>query len=109
MRDDNQDRRNIDAEIMAMVNELRSEFEHHTGRERDLIDQLKSTVYALSSGASPEVQHKRNQYLDFLIEREKTRAAFRSAVIEKTTASLVWAMLVGLGYAVLHYLFPGRW
>jgi hypothetical protein len=103
------ERRATDQVFLDMIKGLKQDLDIHAEQETLLIDQLQRTVEAFSSGASPEVQRKRNEYLDFLIEREKTRAEFRRAVIEKTTASLIWSLLVGLGYSVLHYLFPGRW
>lgn len=103
------ERRETDTMFLDMVNSLKHDLDSHAVQEGVLIEELRKTVEAFSSGASPEVQRKRNEYLDFLIEREKTRADFRRAVIEKTTASLIWSLLVGLGYSVLHYLFPARW
>lgn len=104
-----QERRSTDSVFIDMVDGLRKDLEIHATQEELLIDELRKTVEAFSSGASPEVQRKRNDYLDYLIEREKTRADFRRAVIEKTMSSLVWSLLVGLGYTIMHYLFPGRW
>lgn len=109
MSEEYHERRAADKLFLEMVNGLKRELEDHSNKQSTLIAELHRTVDACSSGAPPEIQRKRNAYLDLLIEREKSRASFRQAVIEKTIASLIWAMLVGLGYSVLHYLFPGRW
>jgi len=109
MGDETHNRLSTDKLFLEMVHELKKDLEDHANQEILLIEALRKTVEAFSSGASPEVQRKRNEYLDVLIEREKSRAAFRQAVIEKTMSSLVWSLLVGLGYSVLHYFFPNRW
>ena len=41
---------------------------------------------------------KYKPYLELLVEREKSKAVFRKAVIEKTTTGLAWSFIVGLGY-----------
>jgi len=104
-----EDRRSTDTLFLDMVRGLKKDLEDHTGREDTLIHELRNTVEAFSSGASPEVQRKRNEYLDALIQKEKDRAAFRQAVIEKTLASLLWSILVGLTISVGHYFFPDKW
>lgn len=38
------------------------------------------------------------------IKAEVERAEFRKAVIQKTLAGLLWAGLVGIGVAIMHYL-----
>lgn len=50
-------------------------------------------------GLTPQLE-----FVNRLIAREDKRAAFRDAVIEKTTASLVWAIVVGLGLAIWQYV-----
>ena len=44
-----------------------------------------------------ELHHQQHEFLSLLIEREKQKIAFRKAVIEKTTSSLIWSGFVGLG------------
>ena len=41
---------------------------------------------------------KYKPYLELLVEREKSKALFRKAVIEKTTTGLVWSFIAGFGY-----------
>ena len=56
---------------------------------------------------SDVIHEKHHQYITTLIEKEQQKIAFRQAVIEKTTASLIWSAIVGLGYAVFNYLKMG--
>lgn len=102
-------RRSSDAIFAEMIGTLKKDLDQHTKEENLLIVELRQMVEAFSSGASPDVQRKRNEYLDYLIDREKSRAQFRNAIIEKTMTSLVWSTLLFIGYSVLHYLFPARW
>jgi hypothetical protein len=55
-----------------------------------------------------ETHIKHHEYLALLIEREKQRAAFRQAIIEKTLASLLWTAVVAIctfGWAYI----KGHW
>lgn len=47
---------------------------------------------------------KQLEWLDMLIAREKRKADFQQAVIDKTVTALVWAALAGLG-AVIWTMF----
>lgn len=59
---------------------------------------ITSTVKAALPHTMPTA--KQLEWLDMLIAREAKRAAFQSAIIEKTTTALVWAVIVGLGAAL---------
>jgi hypothetical protein len=49
---------------------------------------------------SPEEQH----WVRLAIKREARIEEFRSAVIEKTLSGILWAAVVGIGYAIWSYL-----
>lgn len=51
-----------------------------------------------------EVHDLHHQYISTLIQKEEQRIAFRQSVIEKTTAALIWSLLVGVATAVWAYL-----
>lgn len=51
-----------------------------------------------------ETHEKHHEYIAALIERENQKMAFRQAVIEKTTASLIWSIIVGIGLSVWNYI-----
>ncbi len=64
---------------------------------RCMRDIIRDSVQAALPHTMPTPQQL--QWLDMLIAREAKRAAFQSAVIEKTTTALVWAVIVGFGAA----------
>ena len=43
---------------------------------------------------------KYKPYLELLVEREKSKAVFRKAVIEKTATGLVWSFIAALGWLI---------
>lgn len=45
---------------------------------------------------------KYQPYLEMAIERERLRAVFQQAVIEKTVIALVWSAIAGLGLLIYH-------
>lgn len=49
------------------------------------------------------------QWVRLAIQKEAQSIKFRQAVIEKTTAGLVWALLAGLGVVILEYLKSHGW
>ena len=51
-----------------------------------------------------ETHEKHHEYIATLIQRENQKMVFRQAVIEKTTASLIWSIIVGIGLSVWNYI-----
>ena len=49
------------------------------------------------------------QWVRLAIQKEAQSIKFRQAVIEKTTAGLVWALLAGLGFMFLDFLKAHGW
>jgi len=84
------------------------------GEERRSADRERHPLYDLLSRQDEKLDRlaeqfggihaEQHSYIAKLIAREERRMAFREAVIEKTTASLVWSMLVGLAIASWTYL-----
>lgn len=89
MSDENE-RRTSSTELLSMIKTVEKEV---TG----ILEILNSEAYI-----------KRTQYLDYLIDKEKNRAALRKAIIEKTLSSLIWSLLVGASYAIYHTYFSGK-
>jgi hypothetical protein len=52
----------------------------------------------------PEAHEAHHKYLTVLLEREAKRSKLWDAVIEKSLAALVWALIAGFGVAALDYL-----
>lgn len=65
------------------------------------------TERRIDTDMSAIIHEKHHQYITTLIEKEQQKIAFRQAVIEKTTASLIWSAIVGIGYAILNYIKLG--
>jgi hypothetical protein len=61
-------------------------------------DIIRDSVHAALPHTMPSA--KQLEWLDLLIARETKKAAFQSAVIEKTTTALVWAVIVGVSAAL---------
>jgi hypothetical protein len=51
--------------------------------------------------AGPQISAEQLQWVNLAIEKEAQSIRLRRAIIEKTLGGLVWAALVGLGYALL--------
>jgi len=98
-------KRKEDSALLSMIESLEDELK----QTREVLTGLQDTQKAFMIGLDSEGHRKQHEYLDALIQKEKDRAAFRQAVIEKTLASLVWSALVGLAYAIGHYFFPSKW
>jgi hypothetical protein len=61
----------------------------------ELMDQLK-TVNSLTDDEQ--------RWVRMAIEREAQSIALRKAIIEKTLTSLIWMMVVGIGYVFWEFL-----
>jgi hypothetical protein len=61
----------------------------------ELMDQLK-TVNSLTDDEQ--------RWVRMAIEREAQSIALRKAIIEKTLTSLIWMIVVGIGYVFLDFL-----
>ena len=62
-------------------------------RESDLHPEMEGELHA-----------KHHEFVTLLIEKETQRIKFREAVIEKTTASLIWSAIVFVGVAIWKYV-----
>lgn len=84
----------------ALLMEIRDRLTAHATWEEDYRAELMSAYPDGDANA-----HRR--YHEALIAREQERSALRRAIIEKSLASLVWALIVGIGIAVLDYIRNG--
>jgi len=84
---------------------LRAEFRAHIDAETVLFAKFENMIGA--HGAT-ELIPVRVAYITQLmlreVERDKNRNALRRAIIEKTVAGVIWAILVYLAFAVGHDL-----
>ena len=71
------------------------------------MDNVEQTERRKDTDLSNLIHEKHHQYITTLIEREQQRMAFRQAVIEKTTSSLIWSIIVGIGLALWNQLKNG--
>lgn len=100
-----ENRRYADNALLSMIESLEEELK----QTREVLTGLQDTQKAFMLGLDSEGHRKQHEYLDTLIQKEKDRASFRRAVIEKTLVSLLWSILVGLAISVGHYFFPDKW
>lgn len=70
--------------------------------KEELLELVKDAVSSsvVVHPLTPEEIH----WVRLAIKAEVERAEFRRAVIQKTLAGLLWAGLVGIGVAIMHYL-----
>lgn len=74
-----------------------------TPEERELfISDIAQAVRIRNTDAGLSDDEQR--WVRLAIKREAQSIEFRKAVIEKTTAGLVWSFIVGMGIVVLEYL-----
>ena len=64
----------------------------------ELLKGIKEDVHKLQEGIPLHEDH--HKFIASMIKREEERSTFRRAVIEKTTASLLWSLILFLIAAV---------
>lgn len=73
---------------------------------------MRDTIHEAVKDAMPRalLTDKQHQWVELAIEREAQSIRLRRAIIEKTLHGLVWAAIVGIGFAVREYAIAhGMW
>lgn len=68
---------------------------------------IAEVASAVRSTGGGELTEEERQWVRLAIQREAQSIKLRQAVIEKTISSLLWSLLVGVGFLVLDYLKNG--
>jgi hypothetical protein len=74
-----------------MTTERRTDQNERFNRIEEKIDKLASRVC---------IHEDHHDYIAKAMAREARKEEFREAVIQKTTISLIWSFLVGVGYLI---------
>lgn len=65
---------------------------------------IAEIAIALGSARTNELTEEERQWVRLAIAAEARKIKFRDAVIEKTFAGLVWALVIGIGYVFVDFL-----
>ena len=65
----------------------------------ELVADIISAIHA----ATPPITEEETRWVRQAIQLQCERAKFRKAIIEKTLAGLIWAVLIGLGYIFVEW------
>ena len=85
-----------------IANEIHVIREDLAAHRRELLDHVKDENVWREK--IEEQQARYQEFLDMLIEREKARARIRQAVIEKSLAGLIWAVIAFVGTAAWQWV-----
>lgn len=76
----------------------------HIKTQEDLRISLLVRAVVTESVKEHSLSEEERRWVRLAIKREARIEEFRSAVIEKTFSGILWAAVVGLGYAIWEYI-----
>lgn len=64
---------------------------------------VEDIAKALACSAHPQLTEEELQWVKLAIKREAQSFELRKAIIEKTMAGLIWAVICGIGYVFIDW------